>query len=272
MYEFQVLYAKDKQGKVKIWKASVTMEGDMAVSTIEYGLVDGKRMTARREVTEGKNKGKSNETTPFEQCKAETLRKWLDKRDKEQYTIDIPNDDTKQNAPLFIAPMLAATFDPNSKKRHDIVFPCSIQPKLDGFRCLTYLRDKVVCAQSRTGAFFQMDHITTPLLSFFNEFPTIILDGELYTPDMPFEVIAGLIKTKKRTPEKERDVAMIHYHVYDLVHPDWTFLQRYTFLTKHLLSHPMIHCVETNTVDGFPNVKEAFSRYIREGFEIWFKY
>jgi DNA ligase-1 len=266
MYSFPILYGLDKNGKTRMWKASVDMEGETAVATIEYGLVDGKRITTRTEVTSGKNKGKVNETTPLEQCHSETRRKWMDKKEKEQYTTELPTSDSVV-APSFIAPMLAQTFEPVSKKRNDIMFPCSVQPKLDGFRCLLYVKDGNVVAQSRTGAFFQMDHITNPLSAFFQRYPEVVLDGELYTPDIPFEVIAGLIKTKKRTPEKERDVALIHYHVYDTVHPKWTFTERISFIQSHLLSHPMIHIVETLPADSIAAVREKFAEYIKAGFE-----
>ena len=123
--------------------------------------------------------------------------------------------------------MLAQTFDPTTdlaattKKKKVIKFPCFVQPKLDGLRCVSYAtrtgNDAAVVLQSRTGAFFTgLPHIAAALRPYLSQHPNIVIDGELYTDQMPFEELAGLIKKKKIT---ESDVALlkkVKYHVYDI--------------------------------------------------------
>jgi hypothetical protein len=84
------LYGVEKNGKIKTWIANIYLKGvnpneDYAFATIEHGQQDGKKQLTVRDYTEGKNIGKKNETTPLQQCIAETRKKWLDKKEKESY-------------------------------------------------------------------------------------------------------------------------------------------------------------------------------------------
>jgi hypothetical protein len=153
---FDTLYGTEKNGKIKVWNASVQENADgTATATIEYGQIDGKKQTTVRDYTEGKNIGRKNETTPYTQSIQETQRKWTDKKEKEGYTTEMPLDDKKEATGTVIFPMLAGKYEPQTskKKRTDIQYPCFVQPKLDGLRCITYINTtgKAVVAQSRTG-------------------------------------------------------------------------------------------------------------------------
>jgi DNA ligase-1 len=134
-------------------------------------------------------------------------------------------------------PMLAQTFNPadaivngatgaagagtGSKKKKVITFPCFVQPKLDGLRCVSYAtRGGAVCEvalQSRTGAFFTgLPHIAAALRPYLSQHPSIVIDGELYTDQMPFEELAGLIKKKKISGSDVERLKKVKYHVYDI--------------------------------------------------------
>lgn len=69
---FPTLYAKAKTGKIKQWVVSVV---DSTI-TVTHGQVGGKQQTQTTVITEGKNIGKSNETTPSEQAYLEAKAKW----------------------------------------------------------------------------------------------------------------------------------------------------------------------------------------------------
>ena len=84
-------------------------------------------------------------------------------------------------------PMLAY---PVSDKPIDYTKPTFIQPKLDGVRCLIQAEKLPfdmgydVVAYSRTGKVWKnIDHILESLAPFFNKYPDVILDGELYNHD-----------------------------------------------------------------------------------------
>jgi ATP-dependent DNA ligase len=302
---FLPLFGVDKSGRTKIWEASVSLNEDnaSATATICYGLLNGKKQTNQRIYTAGKNIGKSNETTPYQQAVYETQSKWTDKKDKEGYTTEEPT--TATNSKLLssaavkeprtksesaeasptptplqpkILPMLAHTFEP-TKQKNRIQFPCYVQPKLDGVRCISYLsQDKShIIMQSRVGSHFEsLGHLTTELLGPFLEIPElgrseIALDGELYTDSMPFEQLVGLVKKKKLTPEDREKLKEISYHVYDIVdiRSDATFHNRYQRLREICLyiDKPCLKLVHTSLANNIEEFRAFFSTSVENGFE-----
>ena len=263
VHSFPKLYAIDKNGKIKVWTAAVLQPTDKnavaagyATARITHGYIDGKQQVAYRDYNVGKNIGRSNETTPLEQCISETRRKLTDKKEKEAHTETKPadygegygdisggwcdagagaggggdddDDDGDGDAAGPFLPMLAQTFNPAdaataSKKKKVITFPCFVQPKLDGLRCVSYATRTAndaataVCLQSRTGAFFTgLPHIAAALRPYLSQHPSVVIDGELYTDQMPFEELAGLIKKKKITDSDVARLKKVKYHVYDI--------------------------------------------------------
>jgi DNA ligase-1 len=294
MTTFQTLYGVEKNGKVKLWNAVVEENADgTATATIEYGQIDGKKQTAVRNYTEGKNIGRKNETTPYAQCVQETERKWKDKKEKEGYTTEMPDGDgdgdiqpqktpdvgTAGSAGSVIYPMLAGKYEPQTakKKRTDIQYPCFVQPKLDGLRCITYINvgGNGVVAQSRTGGTFEsVGHITHELFPIFKAHPRIALDGELYTKDVPFETLAGIIKKKKRVDADRELLKHVKYHIYDMIHldnPDMPYVDRHQFICKALRDHSspfsFLEIVRTDTVKSVDEFKEKFGEFVANDYE-----
>ncbi len=274
-YSFPILYGIEKNGKVKSWKASIHkhINNDTAISIIEFGQLDGKKQTATREYTEGKNIGKKNETTPLQQCMNETKKKWTDKRDKESYKEDNKEDNKENDIKEDIKeekyfPMLAHTYDPNTSKnkKNDIVFPCYVQPKLDGLRCIMYKDNNgSVKCQSRTGTYFDsMDHISEEIKNSLKS--GIILDGELYTNDIPFEELAGLIKKKKITEEDKERLKKVKYHIYDVINSD-IYEKRLSYINNSINEFSYIVRVQTYLVKDKTEFKNYFSKFIEDGYE-----
>ena len=118
----KTLYGLNKNGGYKIWKIWT----DGSVLCIEHGS-DGGKQQRKTETIEGKNIGRSNETTPEQQAELEAMsryRKQIDKGYRE-------NKDDLTELPLL--PMLASDY---LKQGHRIKYPCYGSPKLDGVRCL----------------------------------------------------------------------------------------------------------------------------------------
>ena len=263
-HEFPQLFGSEKNGKVKVWSAIVSLKDDIATSTITYGQVDGKKQIVLREYTSGKNKGKSNETTPYQQCFIETERKWKNKHEKENY---ITKDEEKDENDNKIFPMLAGTYSIDSTKKNDIIYPCLSQPKLDGLRCIMYMRNNTVLAQSRAGSYFEsISFLTQSMKDIFINNPSLILDGELYTMDMPFETLAGLLKKKKvsniDTTLLEKHVK---YHIYDTI-SDETFDKRWNKLQKLQLNN-YVKLVNTIQLSSIKDFQSYFSLFIEQGYE-----
>ena len=283
------IYGVDKNGKTKAWTARIYRDvlNDNATAEIEYGQLDGKKQTTKREYTEGKNIGKKNETTPMQQCLSETRRKWQDKMEKEGYSLVIPNSETQptvattnENA-VKVFPMLAHTYEPLSSKntKNGIVFPCYVQPKLDGLRCICYLvpngssssGESKVVAQSRTGAYFEtVEHICAELRPILLKTPGLILDGELYTAELPFEELAGLIKRKKSSDAADvQRIQLVKYHIYDIV-VGGDYSERHARIVGAISKADKCHHLEvvhTQLIHTVGEFKQAFGEYVAAGYE-----
>ena len=132
-------------------------------------------------------------------------------------------------------PMLAY---PVSAKPIDYNKPTFIQPKLDGVRCviqydITLIPSKVI-AYSRTGKEWKnIDHILEQLIPFFQKFPDVILDGELYNHDLRdnFEKIISLVRKTKPTDEDRQEASeLTQFHCYDIIDETMEFDQRLNFI------------------------------------------
>jgi DNA ligase-1 len=284
--EYPSIFGQDKNGKTRVWNASVFQEADNAIAVIQHGIYAGKLQVDTRQYTVGKNIGKKNETSPLEQCILETEKKRKDKIEKENYSVVFPSaaaaaaatEETRTNCPSDkqelrkIFPMLANKYEPisSAKKRQGIVYPCYVQPKLDGLRCVVYLGSNGrPVYQSRTGGTFTvLQHLDSSILGLFERRKELILDGELYTSQIPFEELAGIIKKKTLSDDDLSKIRAVEYHIYDIVEPDVPYNDRMMSLQNILLNAgPSIVPVATFRVESVAEFKEKFSEFVEQGYE-----
>lgn len=273
--EYPLLYGVEKNNKIKEWSARVLLhkDGKKSLSEIKFGQLNGKMQFSYREYISGKNIGKKNETTHLEQCINETKKKWTDKQEKEGYSTSINSHVEEKEEKYF--PMLAQTYEPNTQKnkKNDIIFPCFVQPKLDGLRCIVYFSKSLnkIVFQSRTGTHFDtMEHIMPDIKNIYNIINSndIILDGELYTTDMPFEELAGLIKKKKISDKDKEKLKYVKYHIYDIINEE-IFEKRVNYInfifSKFNFDYiEKVNTIIANTTDEF---KYNFSNFVESGYE-----
>jgi len=133
---------------------------------------------------------------------------------------------------------------PVSNKLIDYNNPVFMQPKLDGVRCLIQYDSGKVTAYSRTGKVWKnIEHITLGLYRFFDKYPNVILDGELYNHDFKddFESIISMVRKTKPTAEDRLISAKnVQFHCYDIVDETKTFEERYRFIEQAV---PRNHCI-----------------------------
>ena len=114
----------------------------------------------------------------------------------------------------MIQPMLAYKV---GKKEVDWSEKVFMQPKLDGVRCVIS-KDG---AYSRTGKeWLNIHHITTNLEPFFEKYPDVVLDGELYNHELKddFEKIISLVrKTKPQEGDRVESAGYVQFHCYDYI-------------------------------------------------------
>jgi len=262
---YQTLYALDKHNKIRIWLAKIYQSSTNSIDknifpyvVIYYGYLDGKIQEDKLIYTKGKNIGKKNETSPLQQCELETDKKWKDKQEKDNYKLDL-NECNK-----VYYPMLAQTF-----KEKNIIYPCYVQPKLDGCRCVVYYNkiNNEIIYQSRTGMLFEsFDHLNNDFQLLFQQYPSIILDGELYTDELPFETLAGLIKTKKK--RDDTIVCKLNYYLYDIIEKEDYKIRLEKIMTLFdQISFNNIKKVDTFEINKEKEIYEYHQKFVEKNFE-----
>lgn len=231
--EWPLLYSISSKGKIKQWDVKVVEEDGNVYVESSHGYKDQSIVSARSSAKSGKNIGRKNETSPEQQAISEAQSKWNKKID-ENYLETIPESvaDFQKILPMLAHPYLA--------KRHLIKYPCFVQPKLNGIRCLAIdhlgQRDSGprISMNSRGGKIFEhMGHIVEDIIKAEEELHDLQedlfldgLDGELFNPDMTFQQISSAVRSMKdNTPN-------IQYWVYDIPNTSLPFRDRLTLLDE----------------------------------------
>lgn len=231
-----MLYSSSLSGKKKMWKVEV----DKNKIVVQHGFIDGKIIT-----TETICEGKKN-TTAEEQAQKEA---------KALYQKKLKSGYYEENENKIYFPMLALEFSEKSK----INYPCLIQPKLDGIRCIIYKKDTIIF-QSRNNTIFQnFPEIEKELEPFFIENPQLVLDGELYHHSLGFQKITSIVR-KQDHPEMN----LLQYHIYDLICEE-PYIKRYEIIHKIKGSH--LFCVETLKATSRDSVENYHTHYTGLGYE-----
>jgi ATP-dependent DNA ligase len=112
-----------------------------------------------------------------------------------------------------VLPMLAHSYQ---KRSHTMRFPCAVQPKLDGHRCVAVVNgDGSVDLWSRTRKRITGTPHVARAIEALSLPPGTVLDGELYHHGYRdnFEELTSFIR--QETPRRGHEV--VEYHVYDMV-------------------------------------------------------
>jgi len=255
----QIIYAPTKTGNVKTWCCNVQGENPTTVVMVTQTKLDGKPVIRRDVITQGKNIGKSNETTPYEQAVSEAVSRYR-KKIKQGYKTEIPTDTSKanHNALGFPKPMLAKP----AKDVKSIEFPAHWQPKLDGHRAIVTKKDGEMVMYSRRGDLIKsMGHILRHLEDSVDE--GMLLDGELYVHGEMLQNIGSLIR------REQADSIKVEYHVYDMM-MDVTYMDRFDALCRVVkTSTPSspVKLVRAVHVDSMEEAIDLTDKAIDEGYE-----
>jgi DNA ligase 1 len=251
-------------GKTKLWSIEVCHRDGCGVIVTTHGYKDGKMQVSEKVITEGKNIGKKNETSPFDQAVAEARTAWTKKRESSYAPIDEEVDEEvsrgkgiDDSVPL---PMLAHDYN---KRGKSIQFPCFVQKKFDGTRCVG-VPQKGLFSRNRK-SYPHMEHIVAEL----NRLPpTMILDGELYSDTLTFQEIVGLVKRETLKAGDEEKQQQIQFHVYDLIN-DMPYVQRYANLQMLFRRYKFKHLVlvKTEHCESEEKMKEMHAQYVTDGYE-----
>jgi len=250
-------------GKTKLWSIEVRHQDGYGIIVTTHGYKDGKMQVNEKVITEGKNIGKKNETTPFDQAVAEARTAWTKKRESSYAAIDESDEEVTRgkgiddSVPL---PMLAHDYN---KRGKSIQFPCFVQKKFDGTRCVGVPQNGLFSRNRKS--YPHLDHIVAEL----NRLPpTMILDGELYSDTLTFQEIVGLVKRETLKAGDEEKQQQIQFHVYDLIN-EMPYVQRYANLQLLFRRYKFKHLVlvKTEHCESEEKMKEMHAQYVTDGYE-----
>jgi len=255
MNKLPTLYHKGKNGE--LWSKKIWTEGADVVS--EHGLIDGKKQITRITCTP-KNVGKKNATTAEQQAE-------LEAKAKHKYDLDRQYSLTPEKAQEpSLLPMLAQDFE--KRKHKNVIYPGSIQPKLDGVRCLSRWKGKSIELISRNGKTYNCPHIVKELSQLLPK--DIVVDGELYVHAVGFQTITSWVKKLQSNTNK------IEYHLYDVPEHNgiddakWEIrCKQLNALKTHIefLKLKHIKIVPTYIVGNEREVKRYQMHFVEDGYE-----
>lgn len=282
---FYTLYDNSVTGKRKRWDIRVINQESLSTINCYYGYTDGKKIETTQTIKTGKNIGKSNQTTHYEQSILQATSKWNRKCDqgyKPELTLSsndvivkgiqnlkIDGDKGQSNDIVdkgtdVVFPMLAQDYH---KHKNKVVYPCYIQPKLDGLRNLynttsnqnTTRQGKEFTIIAQSGQLYK-ELLTLP--------KGLILDGEFYTDKIKFETLGVLRKTKKLTTKEQDNLEKIEYHIYDIIDTTLTFEERHDKIKElHLEKYEKLVYVPTFIASSEKEIKDYHITFLNQGFE-----
>lgn len=251
--QYPILYSKDSKGKRRQWE--VFTEGADVV--VVYGLCGGSHVVDRKTCV-GKNLGKANETTAEQQATKEAQALWEAKK-KRKYTEDVGGESG------VFKPMLAKVYADNESK---VQYPCFVQPKLDGVRCIAKFSNNEWSLFSRDYQPLNIPHITEELP--INLPDGTILDGELYKHGVEFSTLVSWVKDVNNESRLN-----LEYWIYDttkVTNDKREFFNRLTILNiinDELTANGKVKSsvVKTTKCNSFVEVQAMFALYLEQGYE-----
>lgn len=249
------IYKQGKLGTPQQWAIEVVKNRFRSHS----GQVGGKITVNEWTTCQGKNIGKSNETTASEQAIAEASALMAKKLERGYFKTLKGIHGEKP-----FEPMLARKWEDVKDK---ITYPIYTQPKLDGIRCIL----KKDGMWTRTGKKINScPHIYEEVKYLFAIHPDMILDGELYCDKLnnDFNKICSLVKKTKPTKDDlDESSKVIQYWVYDLPSNKGPFSERTKELMQLVKKEKSIVIVPTSLIRDEDRIMAMLGYYIEQGFE-----
>lgn len=255
MKEHPTLYRKIKD-KVRTWRIYVV---DATIHT-EYGEVGGKIQHTEDTILTGKNIGKKNETSPAEQAKSEAQSKWTHQIQRGNYVECLGEESS------LISPMLAHSFDDYS---HKIIFPCYVQPKLDGIRML-FQQESLFSRKKKE--IVSLPYISAALGMIYQKYGySFAVDGEAYNHayKSEFEAITSAVRKDEPLTYEQ---AKVQYHIYDIINGDTQgFRHRALVDLEHVVNvegfSEIIKFVPTRQCNNLEEIELWYNEDVEQGYE-----
>jgi DNA ligase-1 len=276
---FPTLFTLDTKGKLRSWAISVEPRTVGCAVVIFSGLTDGAKVANEYTVTAGKNIGRANETSPFEQAVFEARSKW-DAQVRAGYCEDPASCKQDLLGSGICAPMLAQKYSPDGSLKGSKTLAqmkllgerIEVQPKFDGNRCLIKVNADSVEMFTRKGdRMLPVPHIEEQIREVYDanisNGQEFILDGELYTDAFSFNTLNGLIRREEKTAEHLEMLKKVNYHLYDLVSENG-YRTRYDICATYFANDRNIKIVSSYTIVATDeNIRRYMEEFLNQGYE-----
>lgn len=301
--EFETLYARNSNGKINEWKIASDGTGNYSEVIITEGLLDGEKIITRRR-SKGKNIGKMNETSDFDQACRDSESRWTLKKKKgyksltdlgilpsntkdwveneliiKSLEIVLPQNRTDANN--LSKPMLAKPMFDSKTGKCIFKFPAIGQPKLNGFRIMCrwekvmegegIFRQEVEkpVFRSRDGIKFDtLEHIEDDFTKdmFFHEGEELAYDGEIFNYDFLLQRINSAVN------KKNSDTINLKFFVFDIAIENMIQTRRLELMNKLLSkfgnqSNPDVWQVQTEVIETIEQAEKQTDHWIRFKYE-----
>lgn len=175
----------------------------------DYGVINGKiTKTEPTIIDKGKNINKKNETTILTQGLIYMRNLYL-KKIKTGYKISLKEENIIENDHIY--PMALQVY---SKNKKHIIYPCYIQPKLDGIRLIAKYdknNNDIILLSRRLNNYTGFDFIKNEIKLLLQDTPDLILDGELYNHNLNLQNISGIVRSEKEDKNKDK----LKFYIFD---------------------------------------------------------
>lgn len=286
--QYDILYKRSKTGKIVSYEIRVDTEttDDLPVIIKTTGQLEGKKTIHTETVFEGKNIGKSNETTPIQQAVSQAESDWKKKKDEGYKSLkDLGGfiSSEHENIHLFLEHRLPE-FNTDSvgnlkpmkapstpwKKGKKLSFPQLEEPKMDGLRSTLIIQNThldplfwtVQFLSSGGKPYNALTHLTDIIRGNYKG-PDIILDGELYCHGMTLGKINSAVKALK--PSTSR----IKFYVFDMPKLKATQSIRTEYVKKIVndISNSYFPILENKIVYNEEEIIIHHDQWVSEGYE-----
>lgn len=257
---FDNLYARNSNGKINVWELKVVSQitGTLgAIIKIEEGLFNGTKTLTEKFVNKGKNLGKMNATSSYEQACSEAESRWIKKKKQgyksledlkvesvDEVEIALPffrTDANNISKPMKAQPYYKVKTENGKKIKTNeplIKFPCYGQPKLNGFRVMArwekvtegeglFITDtEKVVFRSKEGLKYDiLEHIEAEFTKsmFLNSKSNLydmVFDGEMYIHG---EILSEISSAVRKRNDKTKE---LKFWIFDLAIENVTQAQR----------------------------------------------
>lgn len=260
---YKKLYKLNSDGEtVQTWEIHSDNDKYYTIS----GQLEGKKTTSAPTLVTPKVKRTLEQQIELE------MNALIKKKKDNKYVENLSDIQGAEEALDGYSPILAKKWEEQQKK---IVFPCAVQPKLDGVRCLITKDGMFSRTRQRITS---CQHIWEELKPIFERFPNTRLDGELYShifKDDFEKIISAVRKTADKATQEDLELQKkVSFFMYDaprIVH--WNendgFNKRFQAAATIIASSGFLYVtvLETEFVNNVKQIEDLHDSYIEKGYE-----